>query len=109
MTEKTEYTRAVLECALDTLNERGWCQGTMLDSEGRVCALGALSVAITKTWQLYETDLRIASSSALSVAEDVFEVDHPNDKIARWNDAPSTTVEDVKLLIKRAIEACDND
>lgn len=41
----SEVGDALLEAA-GVVNERGWCQDTVEDSQGRVCALGAINVVV---------------------------------------------------------------
>lgn len=43
--DKREIAR-VLRRAEQVIGERGWCQGNRVDQEGRVCARGAIEIAV---------------------------------------------------------------
>jgi predicted Fe-S protein YdhL (DUF1289 family) len=64
------------------LIENGWCQGAMRSRDG-VCAVGAIG---------FHADALRVLQLALG-----------RDSIARWNDEPATTREDVLGLYDRAI------
>ncbi len=95
--------------ALGVIDERGWYQGDYEAADGRVCLVGALSVAVCgRPWTPeIDADGEEAVCAALARLKDRLVADgmprHVADDIAgRWNDDPSTTEEDVRLLLKRA-------
>ncbi|MFD4474628.1 hypothetical protein ACFWPU_00725 [Streptomyces sp. NPDC058471] len=101
----------IFEKAAQVLMEGGHCKGELADGEGRHCAMGALHMAeMEKAWSVaptYYADVA-ASRAADRLAErgelpplnnDEFMgfATHP---LARWNDAPERTGEDVIMLFK---------
>lgn len=109
--------REDLEGAVAVLDAHGWCQGSYQKMDGRVCAKGAVratvlghsgSVFIEDKGHLQRV---IDAEAALSAAvpSDVVTPHEQNCRIAFYNDLDSTSAEDVKLMFKRAIEACEED
>ncbi|WP_369149063.1 hypothetical protein [Streptomyces sp. R44] len=99
--------KKILEDTYNILEARGWCQGTMQQADGKVCLEGAFRAACgygdteeeypywasTPTGGAWETLCRTVEQECGDAAPWI------------WNDAPERTVEDVKLILKRAIES----
>lgn len=79
---------ATLLKAADYIEEHAWCQGTIEDSAGRVCLVGAL----TKVggWESYAT-----------VTDDLSHV-LGNTNIVRWNNTPGRTKAEVVAALRGA-------
>ncbi len=82
-----------LSKARDVLAERGWCQRTYQDQDGRVCLVTALTYAAGvdegEAWsEAYGLLGRVSGEPVLSA----------------WNDDPSRSYEDVVLALKEAEE-----
>jgi hypothetical protein len=80
--------------------KKGWCQHALEDSDGNVCALGALNYAATgnaNVWDPITVDS--GAVSALDPTGSVF----ASAKVMRFNNAPETTQADVIDLFTRAI------
>lgn len=106
------------------LDAKGWCQGGGTNPHtaefgSGVCLEEAIAGVITgrteNLWPLFygENEEAWARDGAIHAALRVQRIkDAPDDPASSrslwwWNDVPERTVEDVKLLLKRAIEACD--
>lgn len=93
----------VLESAKELLaTERAWCQHQYFFLDGdtyRYCLLGALQNS-------YGTDDRENHAARAAVADNIPRScpDMRRMHIARWNDRPERTYEDVVSLLDRAIE-----
>lgn len=113
-----------LEKAVEVLDARDWCQGKFQAQDGKVCAKGAIMVAVGyetdeygqlrdtfDTWHGPMWQRRVDATRVLSLAvpEEIRQACIPKCEcaVAAYNDADTTTVEDVKLMFKRAIESCD--
>lgn len=113
----------LLDRAVGEIDARGWCQGTVQNKAGQVCARGAMNIAVFGeatidmnaapyrskegcaalgllyhacdfvVQQLYSSGVRDPSFNARAVALG---------SIPAFNDDPMTTVEDVRLVLKRA-------
>jgi hypothetical protein len=119
-----------LEAAYAYLDEHGWCQGAAQpNSDGNVCiegAIAAVTMGHPALWSVRSGDpgMYFKRSGELIHYPDAQDVKRHeaciyalinaapqrrdivlNDQIYPYNDHESTTVEDVKLLLKRAIEA----
>lgn len=84
--------------AADYIAEHGWMQGNFTNSEGEVCILGALH-RVTERFGFFwgAEDLVGQYLFAQGFWSGV-------GSIAIYNDAPTTTKEDVILALKRAAE-----
>jgi hypothetical protein len=96
-----------LQTAYDILEERGWCQGHFAD-DGKVCLDGALIQAISPNSRVFvvEVDkLRRYNTAARRILQSMEFVSENVQEEAIWdfNDNVQTTVEDVKLTLKKAI------
>lgn len=91
--------------ALDIIRARGWCQNVLEDSEGHVCAFGALNVATNGTSHYSDWTGGEYHSRLTDVACTLFP-----DRIgggafasaADVNNHSQTTQEDVELMLKHA-------
>lgn len=88
--------KEILEAAIVALQRRGWCQGIGMDSEGRVCAYGAIDMATRG----------LSISEKIRISRFVNEPTH-HVELSVWNDVEGRTVEDVVELFVGAIERCD--
>lgn len=96
--------RRVLTEALAELRRRGWCQHTIMDSQERVCAIGAIWIAMG--W----TPGAVAPVGSSELAGEV------SRRVARqtgrchlpgWNDAPGRKQAEVEQAFEDAITALD--
>ena len=84
-------TSEVFRKAGDVLRERGWCQGGLMNAEGKVCALGALGVAECRgalsgpSQEIYRNLSQQILDGRLIGAD--------------WNDSPGRTVEEVYAVL----------
>lgn len=83
-------TSEVLRAAKKRLVERGWCQGTFEDGEGRCCSIGAINRASPPCGQW---------PALLSFGDVV------GGSVFVWNDAPGRTLEEVLAAFDKAIAA----
>jgi hypothetical protein len=104
--------------AIEVLAERGWNQGGLVGAGGRVCALGALSIACYGNPHLdtegmthsARTSAHQAMGEAWLQAADVVKEQFPERVVgvgtdlplARFNDHPDTTLDDVILVLEKA-------
>src|SRR5882672_8217887 len=91
--EPDEIGKIYLEM-IDTINERGWCQGHLIDINGSVCAAGAYSET-----QILSTDNDISIWKASHKAWQTL-VHSVGDSVAEWNDVPGRTKEQVIEKLK---------
>jgi galactitol-specific phosphotransferase system IIB component len=83
--------------ALVQLSRRGWVKGYIEDAQGRVCLLGALSHCS-------------GGIGASTIVEKVIVEQYPErydaavymNHVARFNDHPDTTLEDVVMVMEKA-------
>lgn len=95
----------LLEKAHDVIVERGWCQNSFEDREGRVCALGALAAAVNDGQATFSPwVLAIGRLDVHAKAKDLLFREADFVPAPQYNDHPSTSKEDVLLLFKRAAE-----
>ena len=94
----------VLLKAAQILDERGWCQGSLRDSEGRVCIAGAVRLALFgQTISLEYMDYIIYREKLKSIQKVLY--NHPLGPLAIpfFNDKIAETKEEcVKLLMEAA-------
>lgn len=96
-TNPTTISTACLR-AIEVLRERGWCQGTLEDPKGHVCAMGAVNIACDYDIDLVYPTLR-ATEKTLG----------GTDHVADWNDLEGNTVENVIQLLEDTAWRCRND
>lgn len=89
----------VYEAALKILDEFGWHQGSYGTDAVGYCAVGALSKAAMKLkyTKNYAADALVTAGLVPPVAG----VLHP---LASYNDLPSTSEEDIRLILKKGAE-----
>lgn len=93
--------------AIEVLRERGWHQGDLADEHGAVCALGAYHVAQTGSlsrWVTLLSLLRPGVWRGYVLLDDLAYAEH-GEELITFNDDPSTSYEDVELLLKKAAVA----
>ena len=81
MNRKQAIISEISNRAADCIEEHGWCQGTIMDAEGRLCMVGALMKA--------GVDAR-GSGEVLWAWESKLNFDPPE-----WNDEEGRTKEEV--------------
>lgn len=95
----------ILQKTYDTLEARGWCQGLHQNQQGQVCLEGAFALASGASLpSSMNTAMPGVQAAWLLLCETVRKetgIDAPH----AWNDDPATSVEDVKLVLKKAISA----
>ena len=95
------------------MSERGHCKGDLIDSKGRVCNNGALMLALGATERQLRTewfaDYDFSCFEVIHAAEIGVLASQGNRQqfIVDYNDADSTTGENVILLLKLASEALE--
>jgi hypothetical protein len=99
----------ILQKTYDVLDARGWCQNVHQSSDGRVCLEGAFAYAIgaqivegvpSYDYRMEEPENDAAWRILCNTVKEETGIEAP----LNWNDHPSTSVEDVKLVLKKAIE-----
>lgn len=90
----------ILRKAADLIATGGWVQGQGETDDGRHCALAAISAAGTNGDELDDINwpgIFAAEKRLRDVVEDYW--------IAKWNDAPERTAEEVVATLRKAAEA----
>ncbi|MFB7107257.1 DUF6197 family protein [Streptomyces hydrogenans] len=100
--------KKILEDTYKILEERGWCQGVMQKVDGRVCLQGAFEAAVgADMYDVFVSDVQPCAQEAWTAVR--YAVADVNGGLHQaphhWNDEPHRTVEDVKLVLKKAIES----
>jgi hypothetical protein len=88
-------TSQVLYKAADVLGALGWCQGRLQDEEGRVCAYGAIKVALDADPFGYAGSHAITAAFAFNRANGTTSITTYNDELGR-------TKEEVQAAFRRA-------
>jgi hypothetical protein len=111
----------VITDALNALNEVGWCQGTGQTPDGRIC-MGAAMIRgrdiagliyinpASSNWATYNACMNDWEKSQTLVMDTIwslFPERVTEGGIPGFNDHPQTTLEDVKLVLKTALEAAN--
>jgi hypothetical protein len=95
--------RKVLVRASEILGERGWIQGEFGDQGKGYCMAGAARAAV---YDLYGVSDYYKRHEIYSEANGLIALylghNHRCPSIARWNDDPARTAEDVILALKKA-------
>lgn len=98
--------------SLDVLRTRGWCQGELIDGEGRVCLVGALSAAIfggpRTYWASCTADDRARFTRyrvAATALAHALPPNHQAESLTSYNDRRVRTVRPILALYRRAIAA----
>jgi hypothetical protein len=111
--------------ALAALDTAGWCQHAGQDSEGRICLgnalvkgrgipvlhpvlfLNDLNEGSLQDWADTMAEWSMSHKMVLDVVRDLFPDRVTVNGIPGFNDDPHTTFEDVRLVLKVAIENCE--
>lgn len=105
------HVSQILRDAIDVVETKGWTQGALVNSEEKVCTLGAIDVA-TRMALLTNPDHApwyIISDTAKAWVEEALN-DHFQSSaqtIAGHNDRPGTTKEDILLGLKHALHRAE--
>jgi hypothetical protein len=95
-----------LNAGLDYLDEFGWHKGGIENSETKeVCAVGAVVKTDPARHTFYCAVMALQAQLPEDFTPDRSVVVHD---VAQYNDLPSTTEEDIRLLFKKAIYAEEN-
>jgi hypothetical protein len=98
----------ILQKTYDVLEKRGWCQHRLRETDGRVCLEGAFRLAAGYDYQMGSDAFEAWTTLCAAVYKESSGGPFtPLRDPATWNDQPERTVEDVKLLLKKAIHADD--
>lgn len=115
----TEQIKKILEDTYDILEQRGWCQGIHMQSDGRVCLEGAAILACGGALTVLPSgEVQVdyaygglgahlpAAFAALGreAAKMTGASGPPTILPFMFNDGDGRSVEDIKLLLKRTIE-----
>jgi len=101
MTDKT--TAEILYDAAEYIGEHGWLQGELSNSDGNVCAIGAIN-RVAESDTVADTYNAIEALWKYLKLPDYGSGLHP---VARWNDEPGRSAEDVILAMKCAAKEVD--
>lgn len=86
--------------AADILAEKGLCKKQPQDAEGKVCFWGAIRIAaFGMAWRMSDDTVLLAPIRLMSASILTEREVYPT-TAASWNNAPSTTQEDVVQLLK---------
>jgi hypothetical protein len=94
MTATTADVSAVLVAAAARLEEHGWCQRQSRTGSGALCPIAAIAVAAAGDKQLEDR-----AQHALEIWV-IWHSDAPS--VARWNDAPERTKDEVLAALNAA-------
>jgi len=89
----TRFDKALL-LADEYLNQRGWCQFSFEDNQGRVCALGSIRKVTSSPAERLLATKRLADHLRIN----------PH-SIADWNNAAGRTKEQVQAALRAAAGA----
>lgn len=92
-----EPWRQVLLDAAQRIRERGWCRGTVCDSKGRNCAIGA----IHKYTRVNGIVTHPSTPGEFYPAQRQF-AKIVGGSVSRWNDLPGRTQEEVIAALEAA-------
>lgn len=95
----------ILQKTYDTLEARGWCQGLHQNQQGQVCLEGAFALATGASHAIYINMAAPGVQEAWTLLCATVLTETGITAPHAWNDDPATSVEDVKLVLKKAISA----
>lgn len=98
--------RTILKGAEDVLRTKGWCKGTLCDTDGRVCLVGAMLTAA------HETDTVSAVMPALRMTDRTIVANGWNGSESlglsvSWNDSMAMSVMQVLGVLEGALALAD--
>lgn len=89
--------------ALAYIDKRGWCQHTLRDDWGQVCASGAIDFGSPRqSW-------RTASAAQIALEETLCERPDFRPSLILFNDAPDRTKSQVRALFQRTIARLEQE
>jgi len=68
--------------AIEIIEQKGWCQGKLMNNQGEVCMAGAIQMATYQSVALQGKALKLMHKTLGTL-------------ISRWNDAPERTKDEV--------------
>lgn len=83
----------LLDKSIQRLTERGWCQGSFEDKDGRCCALGVMGRVDDFQSTAFTEAVRYV---AMEIGDDM--------SIIGWNDNPGRTKEEVISLFQKVAD-----
>lgn len=98
----------ILRAGKQALLDRGWCQGdfeAIHSGSGKCCAATALIKAEVSTEWIFDDNNPF--NKAMKYLKAAAGLNHPNDSIAAWNDAPERVLADVLFVYNIAIAAAE--
>lgn len=103
---KVDEVGQLLLAAADRIEKHGWCQFSLADTEGRLCAVGAI-YDYTKHRYYGETPARLAEAAAaranrLLAAWGYRLGDRSGDRLVEYNNAKGRTSQEVVSLLREA-------
>jgi translation elongation factor EF-Ts len=104
-----EQAAADLDAAADVIDEKGWCRNKLKDEQGRMCAQGAVLVAIRGVSQppvLVTVKDRLRMDAAMDELKRYLALDvdgvQRHVSVRYWNDLLAHTQEEVTDALRRA-------
>jgi hypothetical protein len=91
------------------LFQHGWCQHSFQDTEGRLCAFGALRAATSTVPESFEDSLDLPTQRACLYLEKSIGPDKHWFPIVGWNDEPGRTFSEVVDLFDKAEKLAEAD
>lgn len=119
----TDMTPAdILRQASKNIDEHGWGQGTFQNNDGQVCMSGALNMAATgwasmapcndiETYHAWQSARNLLNAQCRG---ELVALGWPSDVLDDWsvipsyNDREDRTIEDVRLVFKRALQEAEH-
>lgn len=93
-----KISEQLLQCAAEV--KRGWCQGALINSDGKVCALGAMGLVLFGDAKTEGSRLMLSEYMWRALC-------HYN--IVAWNNAPDQTQENVAQTFELAAILAEQD
>lgn len=91
--EEQESIRTILRRAADLIEQRGWCQHRLQDSQGRLCFNGGIMAAIGMT-------NFVNAKPLIGLPASEFAFERLGGEPAYWNNAPERTKEEVVAKLR---------
>lgn len=96
----------ILDEAADFILVHGHCKGDLRGPDGSACAVGSLTMCASG--QLLDDAIDVLDAEVASLGYP-FDPDALLPPVARYNDAPTTTADDVIDLMRRAAKELRNE